>query len=233
MRNCGVIIAARMGSRRLPGKAMLPLKGMPMISFLIKRLKSSKKMSNLVLATTSLQEDDILAKTAEDDGVTVFRGNRDDVVKRFVEAAAAFNLSHVVRVTGDCPFVDGDSLDYCLEKCDRLSEFDLVTTKGRFPIGIDFEIYKAETMAILHKKKLTSNEREHLTLPIYNRKEIFKIFLINPPVNWPATSAIFTVDTDKDYRFAKILLRSFQDIHSDIPTLLEQSTLTLARKEEA
>ena len=188
MREYGVIIAARMGSRRLPGKALLPLKGIPMISFLINRLKSSKKISKMILATTKLPEDDLLPRTAEHDGISVFRGDRDDVVKRFVKAAEAFNMSYVVRVTGDCPFVDGASLDFCLEKCDRLSDFDLVTTKGNFPIGIDYEIYKSETMYQLHKTSLTLDEREHLTLPIYKRKHIYKIIRLNPPNSWPKTS---------------------------------------------
>jgi len=181
MKKYSAIIAARSGSTRLPGKALLPLKNIPMLTFLIRRLKTSQKINKLILATTKLSADDALAKLAKNEGINVFRGDENDVIKRFVEASNAENIEYVVRITGDCPFVDGDTLDYCIEQCDKY-DFDLATTKTYFPTGIDFEIYKASVMQHLHETLLTIEEREHLTLPIYNRAKEYKIFDIQPPV---------------------------------------------------
>ena len=222
MRDYSVIIAARTGSKRLPGKALLPLKGLPMISFLIRRLKTSKLTKQIILATTVLPEDDLLVWTAKQQGIGVFRGATEDVVERFVEAARAYNIAYVVRVTGDCPFVDGPSLDYCLAKCDLEKDFDLATTKGSFPVGIDYEIYNAETMSRLHEKTLTLDEREHLTLAIYKRSNSHKIVRVRPPDKWPKSLVNFTVDTEQDYELAKTICESQKGINFKIPDLLRQ-----------
>ena len=200
----------------------MPLNGVPMISFLIRRLKTSKLIKQLIFATTALPEDDLLVRTVEQEKIDVFRGDRDDVVRRFVEAARAYNISYVVRVTGDCPFVDGPSLDYCLEKCNQIDDFDLASTKGSFPVGIDYEIYNAEAMARLHEKVLTSDEREHLTLAMYNRSDYYKIVRLTPPDDWPKSSADFTVDTEQDYESAKAISESQNEICFEIADLLRQ-----------
>lgn len=220
MKRYGVIVAARTGSSRLPGKALLPLAGLPMIVFLLRRLKGSQRMAKLILATTTLTEDDRLANLVQEEGIAVFRGSRDDVVGRFVEAAAAHAMEYVVRITGDCPFVDGASLDHCLNQCDAAGDFDLATTKGRFPVGIDYEIYRAEAMAALHREELTADEREHLTLPIYNRPARFSILQLTPPTHWPEPHRAFTVDTRDDYDFAASLAAAMPSHETDIPTLL-------------
>src|SRR5690348_5122118 len=101
----GIIVAARTGSSRLPGKALLPLNGMPMILFLLERL-SPLKEARVAFATTRLESDDRLAAIVEEAGVPVFRGNAEDLVDRYVAAADHFGFDTVGRVTGDCPFVD-------------------------------------------------------------------------------------------------------------------------------
>jgi spore coat polysaccharide biosynthesis protein SpsF len=219
MENYGVIIAARTGSRRLPAKALLPLNGIPMIAFIIRRLKRSTLVKSFILATTKLKEDDELESIAKNEGISVFRGETDDVVKRFVDAASEFNLNYVVRVTGDCPFVDGDSLDYCLNMVRQSEDFDLATTKGNFPVGIDYEIYNATTMKSLNQKRLTPEEREHLTLAFYNDPESFRIISLQPPNSWPKVKRHFTVDEASDYQFVKSVVESTNDNLINIPSI--------------
>nr|MBF0222716.1 NTP transferase domain-containing protein [Desulfobulbaceae bacterium] len=223
MRKYGVILAARLGSQRLPGKALLPLQNTPMISFLIRRLQTSKQVSRIILATTKLPADDQLKAVAEKEGIDIFRGDRDDVVSRFVGAANHFNLEYVVRVTGDCPFVDGASLDYCIDQCNRHNSFEIASTKTKFPVGIDYEIYQAKAMATLHLEHLTADEREHLTLGMYNRPERFKKIQLLPPQDWPKISNTFTIDTAEDYETAQGLIRNLKTVHFDIATLLLQA----------
>lgn len=205
----GVVVAARTGSTRLPGKALLPLAGKPMILFLLDRIRASRLCDVILFATTTLAEDDYLAATVELAGYSVFRGANDDVVARYVEAAGAYRLDHVARITGDCPFVDAESLDYCFEQAVSLAPFDLVTTKGEFPVGIDYEIYNAATMSKLHKSEgLGKEDREHLTLHLYRHPERFRMKQLQPRNEWRCRHT-FTVDTAQDYHRALEIVKRF------------------------
>jgi len=220
MKSYTIIIASRTGSKRLPGKALLPLNGIPMLQFLIKRLKSSKRVNNLILATTKLSPDDELEKIATNENINIYRGSENDVVKRFVEAARSDLSEYIVRVTADCPFVDGATLDYCIDQCEKFKTFDLATTKTKFPVGIDFEIYKKSTMADLHTQQLTEKEREHLTLPIYHRDNTYCVEYLKPLPSWSIQSNLFTVDTPEDYLFAKEIVNHFGDNYFSVKSLL-------------
>jgi spore coat polysaccharide biosynthesis protein SpsF len=176
-------------------------------------------MKSFILATTTLKEDDELESIAKNEGIGVFRGETDDVVKRFVDASSEFNLNYVVRVTGDCPFVDGDSLDYCLNMAMQSEYFDLATTKGNFPVGIDYEIYNAATMESLNQRRLTPDEREHLTLAFYHNPQHFRILPLQPPNSWPKITNHFTVDEASDYQFVKNLVESTNDIFINVQAI--------------
>ncbi|MGE4157472.1 MAG: NTP transferase domain-containing protein [Planctomycetota bacterium] len=203
----GVLVAARMDSKRLPGKALLPLGGIPMLAYLIRRLKPSRLAPFMALATTTKGEDDALAALAESEGIKVFRGDEHDVVKRYVEAASHFRLSEVVRVTADCPFVSAETLDYVLAHCDADPGYDLATTKKHFPVGIDYEIYPASGMELLHEGgPLTAEDREHLTLHMDRRRNAFIVKEISPPLMWREPGISFTVDTLEDYERARRLV---------------------------
>lgn len=202
----GVFVAARTGSTRLPGKALMPLAGVPMLAFLLRRLEGSRLAGRLVLATTDLPEDDRLEALARAEGVPCFRGDRGDLVKRHVDAARAYPCDFAVRVTADCPFVDAASLDACLTQCEAPGAFDIASTKTRFPVGLDFEIYSTSRMEAMHASRaLSAEEREHLTLHMYRHPDRFVLRPLHPPADLPKTSRSFTVDTPEDYRFASAL----------------------------
>jgi len=201
----GIVVAARSGSQRLPGKALLSLGGIPMLPFLLRRLRPARRAA-LFLATTDLPADDVLEGVAMQEGVPVFRGADADVVARYVAAAERFSLDTVVRVTADCPFVDAELVDFCLEQIELTEAFDLATTKTRFPTGLDAEIYKADAMAKLHHGgRLDASEREHLTLHYYNHSERYCIRYIDPMESWPTVGRHLMVDTAADYAFARRL----------------------------
>lgn len=205
----GVIVAARTGSTRLPGKALRLLGGKPMILFLLERIQATREAHEIILATTSMAEDDGLAETVEKAGFSVFRGANEDVVQRYVDAAGAFGLDCVVRVTGDCPFVNAETLDHCLSGAHRLAPFDLASTKGRFPVGIDYEIYMASTMAQLNMGgELDADDREHLTLFMYHHQDRFRLAGLEPRPEWRSERQ-FTVDTVKDYERALEVVKRF------------------------
>jgi len=206
----GVIVAARISSTRLPAKAIMPFLGIPMLTFLLRRIKSSKYSHKLILATSLLPEDDKLEEIAENEGVLVYRGDLEDVTARYVNAAAEFKIDTVVRITGDCPFLNAELIDYCLSRASQNYPFDLCTTKGRFPIGLDAEIYPSSIIKKIDSQGvLSSEDREHLTLYLYNHRSQYRIVGIEPLEQWKTKEKehIFTVDEQSDYNRAQTILK--------------------------
>ena len=174
-----------------------------MIQFLMERLAGTRE---LVFATTTRGDDDELADFVAKLGVPVHRGADADVAKRHLEVADKFNFDWIVRVTGDCPFVDNASLRHCLAQWSPDRGFDLLTTKGNFPVGIDFEIFSTVTLR-REWPKMTEEEREHLTLRFYREGLGFKIARVEPPREWLRSEISYTVDTPADYEMASSLVR--------------------------
>jgi spore coat polysaccharide biosynthesis protein SpsF len=219
----GIIVAARTGSTRLPGKALLPLGGTQMILFLLQRLQPLRG-GRVVLATTEREDDDGLARIVRDAGVPVFRGSTNDLVARYTAAAEAFGFDTVGRVTADCPFVNAEMVDHCLLQAAAFGDFDLATTKGIFPVGLDIEFYPASVMTQLNSQRdLTEIHREHLTLYMYDNKDTFRVRALRPPADWPATNLSFTVDTRADYDAAAALAGKFPDPDFPIKNLIERA----------
>ena len=206
----GVIVAARVGSVRLPGKALKPLQGIPMLGFLLRRLQSSRYADEIILATSQRADDDVLADLAIREEAAVHRGDLEDVTARYIGAAAKYNIDTVVRVTGDCPFVDGELIDYCLNAASISGSFDLCTTKGQFPIGLDVEIYRNALMKALHEGiDLTREHREHLTLYFYHHQDRYSLVEITPRKDWFGKGLTYTVDTTENYTEALALAERF------------------------
>lgn len=170
------VVQARLSSSRLPGKVLMPLHGMPMILFMLARVKRATRIDELVLATSTDASDDLLADAATAAGYTVHRGPLDDVLARFAGAVEPRTADWVVRLTGDCPLIDpaivdrviaqaqGEALDYCTN-----------ADPASFPDGLDVEVFtRAALFAAAADAKLQS-EREHVTLFIRNHPERFKL----------------------------------------------------------
>src|SRR5688500_18994964 len=106
-----LITQARMGSTRLPGKVLKQINGEPLLKIHLDRLKQSKMISEIVVATTELQTDEIIYKSALNWGFKSFRGSEKDVLDRYYKASKQFNPTWVVRVTSDCPLIDPFLMD--------------------------------------------------------------------------------------------------------------------------
>ncbi len=137
------VVQARLGSTRLPNKVLAPIGEVPLIEFLLRRLSKSKQVSQIVLATSTSQVNDQLAVVVEKLGYQVVRGSDNDVLQRYVDAARETDADVVIRITGDCPFVDPQLIDEMLEdfvssNIDYMSNTDPPT----FADGFDIEIFK-------------------------------------------------------------------------------------------
>jgi spore coat polysaccharide biosynthesis protein SpsF len=106
-----VVVSARMASSRCPGKALAPLAGRPLLAVLLERMAAARGLEGVVLATSVSPENDALALLGEAGGFRVFRGDEEDVLRRHVDCARAIGADHVVRVTGDNPLTDVETLE--------------------------------------------------------------------------------------------------------------------------
>ena len=158
------VVQARLGSTRLPNKVLAPIGDVPLIEFLLRRLSRSKQVSQIVLATSTNQNNDHLAVVVENMGYQVVRGSENDVLQRYVDAAHITDADVVIRITGDCPFVDPQLVDEMIEdfvssNVDYMSNTDPPT----FADGFDIEIFTKT--ALLRSAEIASTpfEREHVT----------------------------------------------------------------------
>jgi len=159
-----VIVQARMGSSRLPGKVMSGLGGRPMFSFLMERLRRCKAVDTIILATTNQPEDDHLAELGQSLSAKVIRGPERDVLARFAMAAQATTANTLVRVTADCPLLDPDLLaetiaEFHIQEVDYLSN----CVPPSYPDGLDVEVFTRDALLKAQKECLSDEQREHVT----------------------------------------------------------------------
>ena len=173
----GCIIQARMGSSRLPGKTLIKLdENRSTLDFVVNQLSFSTLINKTVIATTSLEQDDIIEKNAKTLGIDCFRGSSDDVLDRYYQCAKKFQINTIVRITSDCPLIDPQIVDDVIRKYQH-EDYDYVTnTLNRsYPIGTDVEIFSFEILEKAWQKAILPSEREHVTLFIKNKKLDFKL----------------------------------------------------------
>jgi glutamate-1-semialdehyde 2,1-aminomutase len=167
------IVQARMGSSRLPGKVLQDLGGVPLIQFLLQRLSAATTVHEIVLATSVDAANQPLRDLVTRLGYRVFSGSETDVLGRFVLAAEHSEATYVVRITGDCPFVDARLVDQCVNEL-LLSEVDYVSNVDppTFPDGLDVEVFRVESLLAAHAEAVATFDREHVT-PYMRRQEKF------------------------------------------------------------
>ena len=137
------ILQTRMGSTRLPGKVLMKINDDNLVlDFVIKQLRFSKLIDEIIIATTNLEQDDIIEQYAVDNGLECFRGSSLDVLDRYYQCAKKFNLSTIVRVTSDCPLIDPVIIDRIIEKF-KDGKYDYVSNflSHTFPNGTEAEIF--------------------------------------------------------------------------------------------
>ena len=199
----GIIIQARMDSSRLPGKALLPVVGKPMLVLLLERLRMVKNASSIVVATTERSSDDAICSVVRDVGVEVYRGSEDDVLGRFHECAASRKWKRIVRVTADCPLLDPVILDEALDLASSLPENHFVTNSPyseadrAYPRGMDVEVFSKASLQDAFSGARTKFEREHVTPFMRARPERYPVTLM--PCVAPAPTTRLTVDERRDY----------------------------------
>ena len=223
----GCIIQARMGSSRLPGKVLMKSDdARPLLYYVINQLRYCTKVKNLVIATTTNQEDDEIEKFANDNSVNIFRGKEKDVLDRYFQCAKKYSFATIVRITADCPLIDPQIVDKVIEKFFSGNyDFATNTLTRTFPIGTDVEVFSFSALNRAWENTQLPSEREHVT-PYLRKEENFKIINVENDKN--ISNLRLTVDRIEDFQLIKQILNNI----SINPIHLEDVLELFSRKPE-
>ena len=176
--NIGVLVTGRMKSSRLQKKALKKIGNLSSIELCLLNCKKIKKANKVVLATSYLNEDKILVDKFKKK-FDVIAGHPDDVIKRFCQAAKKFKLDIVVRVTGDCPFVSPEIIDFLIEK--HFAKGADYTAAKNISVGTSGEVYNVSSLNFILKKIKCAPFSEYMPWYFLNNNEYFNINIVDLP----------------------------------------------------
>lgn len=214
-KNVVLIIQARMGSTRLPGKSMMDLAGAPLIVRLLERVKRCRNVNRIVLAIPDNDENDILEKMANNSNINCFRGSENDLLDRYYQAAKEFDAEIIGRIPADNPLSEPNEIDRIISHHKNLTDpgfsSNLAEVKDSgYPDGIGAEMFNFSVLEKAWKTETDPLKREHVHLNFYNYdtdSEIDKnncpVSTIECPKDYKRPDIVLDVNTDAQYKFIK------------------------------
>lgn len=209
-----VSIEVRMTSSRLPGKVLMAAGGKPLLQILLERLQSCKTMDQIVVATTSNETDDPVAKLCSCLNVPCFRGSEENVLSRVCGAAQEHEAEVLVEITGDCPLLDPWLVDHAvnvfLSKQGQHSYVANFPPRGNAPIGQSVQVFHAADLLAILEQDPDQTEREHVSCRFYQPEtaDRYRPYFINyeSPINRP--DVWLALDYLEDYELLKVVHES-------------------------
>jgi spore coat polysaccharide biosynthesis protein SpsF len=197
-----------MGSTRLPGKVLKNVGEKPLLLHMIERVRKSKKLDKVIVATSILEKDNIIEDFCKENNIDYFRGSESDVLQRYYECAKSYSLDIVVRLTADCPLIDFFMIDKCLENFNENSELSYYantcpTNLSTYPNGSDIEVFSFNALEKANALENSLEGREHVTHYMCREKEIFKTGMLKNSQDWSGYR--YTVDNHEDFEVVSFI----------------------------
>ena len=214
-----LIIQARMGSIRLPGKSMMKLAGVPLVGRILERVKRANKINEIILATSDQGKDDVLVDLANKYSVSYFRGSETDLVDRFYKAAKFYKADVVLRLPADNPCPEPSEYD-------RLIDYHLSSTKdfssnicnfmgNGYPDGIGVEAFTFNSLWEIWKVEKNPLKREHIALNYYDyindnlpSDSSYSVGTVNCPKIFSRPDIVLDINTAEEYQMMNKLYES-------------------------
>lgn len=209
-------IEARMGSSRLPGKVLREIHGVPALTRLVRRLRRSKEIHEIVLATTISSKDDALEAWAKKENVKCFRGSEEDVLGRVCAAHAMLGSDIIVEVTGDAVLLDPCVIDAGI-KTYKEKNVDVVTNVWQpgYPQGIDVQVFSRALLQDVADRISDPAVREHVSLYFYENPDRYKIHHMLPPKHLNRPNLRTQLDYEEDYHFISAVYSHLEPQYGD------------------
>ena len=214
--NITASIQARMGSSRLPGKVLKPINGKQMLLWQIDRIKRSRLIDNIIVATSNSEFDNEIAKLCIENEIQYFRGSENDVLARVANLLKEFKVDIHVECFGDSPLIDPQLIDESIgiffkykDKADYFSS----SLKTTYPPGLEFSIYDASILVAINKRISADDPlREHVGFNITRFRD-YKTFSIEAPPNLYRPELYLEVDTQEDFDLINFVINHFISIN--------------------
>lgn len=214
-----------MGSTRLPGKVLIDLGGESVLARVVRRLRRADLMDEIVVATTALAADNAIVSECARFSVPVFRGQENDVLDRYYQAAHWINADAIVRITSDCPLIDAEITDNTIRafiscKPDYASN----ALQRTYPRGLDTEVISCDALTRVWQEARFSYQRAHVTPYIYENPDRFRIVTVRSDADY--SDLRWTLDTPEDLTFIRAVYERMDNDDSfswrDVLSVLEQ-----------
>lgn len=203
-----LLLQARMGSSRLPGKILLPVLDKQLLKLTIERINQSKFVEEVILLIPDASTDDILQSFAIDEKIKFFRGNEKNCLDRHYQAAKYFDIDVFAKTTSDCCLIDSRVIDEVIElyfskspDCDYVSNICPPT----FPDGLDIEVFNFSTLEKTWELAKSDFDKEHTTTFIRNNPNLFKIINHEHSKSNLFKKHRWCLDFEDDYLFIKTI----------------------------
>lgn len=203
------IIQARMGSTRLPGKVMMDLAGEPMLVRVVNRTRRAAAVNGTIVATTTDSSDEVIAELCDQRGYPCFRGDSDDVLDRYYQAALKYEADTVLRVTSDNPLVDPGVID-CVVGAFAAATPDCASNDlppRTYPLGLGVEVVSMDALRRAWSEGRDAASREHVTYYIIEHPALFRLLAVRNTTDCSALR--WTVDTFEDLAFVRKIYDHF------------------------
>ena len=223
------IVQARMGSERLPGKVLKPILDKPMIMYVLDRLKKSRYIDEIVLATSQQDEEKPLVEAVQKNGYQVFRGEENYVLKRYIDTYRKYGGDVIVRITGDCPLIDPQIVDHVISYY-LAYDYDYVRldVPETFIRGFDVEVFSSKALEKVYEevdKMDNESYKEHVTLYMYRNQDKFKVGYVEGQELYNKNYRL-CVDTKEDFEVVERIYGHFKDeyvLAKDVVMFLDEN----------
>lgn len=222
-------IEARMASSRLPGKILKDVLGKPMLERMVERVRRSRLVQDIVIATTVDPSDQATEDACRAMGVKCFRGSNDDVLLRVLEAAKTHQADLIVELTGDCPVIDPVLIDEVIQfYLDNDYDYASNVLGRSFPRGTEVQVFSVKVLDEVNRITQDPADHEHVSLYIYEHPEKYKLGTIAAPPELQRPGVRLTVDLPQDL---ELIRQIYQRLYPGNPDFGIRDILELLDRE--